>query len=202
MYVPEHFRVTDRDEIERFIAEHAFGTLVTSSEGGTHATHLPFLVERRGTVTFLRGHVARANPHWRQLDGARALAVFVGPHDYISPRWYSTRDSVPTWDYATVHAEGTARLIGERGEVLTLLAALAERYEGDAPDAWRITDLNGDALERFVRAIVAFEIEVRKVDASFKLSQNRSSEDRAGVTAALRERGNHALADAIERRNR
>lgn len=199
MYVPPPFRVDDEAELQRFIAEHPFGTLVTTMQGSPCATHLPFLVERVDAQIVLRAHMARANPHWSSIEGAQALVAFLGPHAYISPRWYESRDNVPTWNYIAVHAYGVPRLTEDRERTLDLLAALSRRHEAGAQNPWALHELSSERLESFLAAIVAFEVPVTRFEAAYKLSQNRTTGDRRGAIAALRADGRGALADAMER---
>jgi transcriptional regulator len=199
MYVPAAFRMDDVSELARFVEEHAFAVLVSAQRGDCVATHVPFLIERDGDATILRAHMARANPQWRAWGASEVLVVFSGPHAYVSPRWYESRDSVPTWNYMTVHAYGTPRLVEDRERVLDLVTALSRRYEGDARDAWDVRELSPERLEAFLDAIVAFDIAVTRLEASYKLSQNRTAADRRGAIAALRREGSGSLADAMER---
>ena len=200
MYVPPAFRVEDRDESLRFVEENAFGTLVSTVNGTCSATHLPFVVERDGESAILRGHVARANPQWQQLEECESLAIFTGPHGYVSPRWYESRNNVPTWDYMAVHLYGRARIVEDRDRIIDSLVKLSERYESGAADPWRIEDLDARKREAFLAAIVAFELRVTRIEASFKLSQNRTEKDRDGVGAALAREGRTELAEEIRRR--
>lgn len=198
MYAPQPFRVDDPERLAAFVAEHSFGTLFTPAESGAVASHLPFLIDRVGAGLRLRAHVARANAHAELLEERDSLAVFVGPHAYVSPRWYESRDNVPTWDYIAVHARGRARIVRERERVIEILAALAARYE-ESEDPWTMRDLGPQRLESFLGAIVAFEIPIARLDGSFKLSQNRSPVERESVAQALRREGRAELADAVAR---
>jgi len=194
-YIPKHFRMDDREALERFVEENAFATLVSQGPEGLAVTHLPFLAERvPGGGLRLLGHVARANPHWRLLEGAgEVLAIFAGPHAYVSPTWYVHHPSVPTWNYAVVHARGKARLLPD-GDLADLLGRLSDTYERDRPAPWRMAGLPADYTAKMMTAIVAFEITVTKLEGKFKLSQNRRPEDIAGVSEALEAQGQGALA--------
>ncbi|HEY4345612.1 MAG TPA: FMN-binding negative transcriptional regulator, partial [Parvibaculum sp.] len=130
MYIPPHFAQPDDGASRALIAAHPFGTLISAGEGAPFATHLPFLIDERGGEAFLTAHMARANPHWKFFDGVReALAIFQGPHGYISPNWYANPGRVPTWNYVAVHVTGAPRIVGgERAhEMLAKLAAAFER---------------------------------------------------------------------------
>ncbi len=199
MYVPSSFRVTDGELIRGFAREHAFATLISTADDAPCATHLPFLVDGDATSMTLRAHMARANGQWRHLTERESLVIFLGPHAYVSPRWYETRDNVPTWDYMAVHAYGRARIVDTPAGVLDILERLSARYEAGTKDPWRMDDLNPTKREGFIRAIVAFEIPVSRVEASYKLSQNRSITERRRVAAELLRGGFTSIAQAIER---
>ncbi|MDH5263168.1 MAG: FMN-binding negative transcriptional regulator [Betaproteobacteria bacterium] len=194
-YVPRHFRFDDPEALERFVAAHAFGTLVSAGAGGLSVSHVPFLPERGADGRLrLRGHVARANPHWQALEAAgEVIAIFAGPHAYVSPSWYEAHPSVPTWNYAVVHARGPARLLPP-GELPALLDRLSRTYEDGRASPWRMETLPPDFMGKLVEAIVGFEIVVETLEGKFKLSQNRSARDREGVAAALEAEGQEALA--------
>src|SRR5450432_976159 len=185
MHVPDSFRIDDEARIKTFVERYDFATLVSSTPGGIVATPLPLLVRRAPTGLILVGHVARANAHWRLLDGdAEALAIFHGPHGYVSPTWYANGPAVPTWNYATVHAYGRPRATEDATFTAELLRELVLRYEKGA-DAWRIEGQPPHFIEELTAAIVCFEMPVDRWEAKFKLGQNRSAEDRAGTIAGL-----------------
>jgi transcriptional regulator len=197
-YVPRHFRVDDREALERFVESHAFGTLVSTGSGGLSVSHVPFLCGRgaEGRMRLL-GHVARANPHWQELESASdVLAIFAGPHAYVSPTWYRNHPSVPTWNYAVVHARGAARLLPE-AELAPLLDRLSRTYEDGRVAPWRMDALPGDYTAKMLGAIVGFEIAVDRLEGKFKLSQNRRPEDVDGVVAALEAQGEAELASLM-----
>ena len=177
LYIPDHFRVDDPTRLADFIARNAFGTLVSSSRAGLQVSHIPFLPERapEGKLRLL-GHVARGNAQWQELEGAEhVLAIFQGPHAYVSPGWYQQHPSVPTWNYAAVHASGRARLM-EEAALHDLLMRLSATYEAGREKPWRMAELPADYVDRMLKAIVGFEIEVERLEGKFKLSQNRPVE--------------------------
>jgi transcriptional regulator len=190
VYTPDAFRVTDPEAIHAIIREVGFGILVSTGEAGLTATHLPFVLEtERGPHGVLLGHMARANPQWQELrEESEVLVLFPGPHAYISPRWYATDPSVPTWNYVAVHAYGRPRLIDDEARVYQLLETLVGAYEGTADGAWEMASRR-DYVAKLSRAIVAFEIEITRLEGKQKLSQNRSPADREGVVAALLQQG-------------
>ena len=157
MYIPTAFRADDRAALFDLIGRHAFGTLVTVIDGAPFATHLPFLLDRERGV--LLGHVARANRHWKALDGsAESLVIFQGPHGYVSPSWYATAPAVPTWNYAAVHVYGVPRLLDESG-LLDLLGRLVAKYESGRERPWTM-DLPADYRRKMLLGIVGFEVKV------------------------------------------
>ncbi|MBM3982428.1 MAG: FMN-binding negative transcriptional regulator [Planctomycetes bacterium] len=189
MYVPAHFAVTDRAALHDFIEAHSFGLLVSEVAGAPFATHLPFLLEReRGPHGALVGHVARANPHWKELATRPALAVFSGPHAYISPRWYEAENVVPTWNYVAVHATGRAIVIEKPGELLEIVRRSVEVFEAGEPQPWEL-DTSGPFVERLLAQIVGFRIEIEALEGKWKLNQNHTAERRVKVVRALDARG-------------
>ncbi len=175
------------------IERHDFGLLVSHgarANGGLIASQIPFLIERRDGRLYLQGHLARANPQVADLDGAsEALAIFQGPHAYISPSWYQAGPAVPTWNYAAVHAYGDARAIADPDWLRGLVRRLTERHEAREPaPPWRMEDLPEAYLESMLNGIVGVEIAVSRLDGKFKLSQNRPAADRPRIIAALERR--------------
>jgi transcriptional regulator len=143
----------------------------------------------------LIGHVARANPQGSALGGRPALAIFQGPHAYISPAWYETpRTSVPTWNYVAVHAYGVPRLVADEAAVHALLAMMVESFEPSGPNPWRMADADPGFLDRMMRGITAFEMPIDRLEGKAKLSQNRPATDRPRIITALEEGGNPSAA--------
>jgi transcriptional regulator len=191
MYTPKYFAENDLEQIYRLIEKYNFGTLIcTTSSGELEMTHLPFILARdEGEMGVLRAHVARANPIWRMFSEAKnVVAVFQGPHAYITPAWYLDRAEVPTWNYTVAHVFGKAHLI-EKEQLRQLLVELVEKHETDADDRWRISDVPEQLFERMLEEIVGFEIIIDNFKGKFKLNQNRIRGDREGVIGGLRERG-------------
>jgi transcriptional regulator len=188
MYLPRHYHEQDSEQLFALMAHHGFATLVTAGDGIPFATHVPLLAERHPVHgDRLLGHMARANPQWRSFPETReALAIFHGPHAYVSPRYYVTAPHVPTWNYATVHAYGTPRVIEEPSEVLRILRESTAKYESGAASPWS-PEQAPDYVARLLAGIVAFELRLTRLEGKFKLSQNRSEEDRRGVIQALQD---------------
>ncbi len=190
MYVPEHFAESDRETLLETIREIGFGLLVGTVEGRPFATHLPFLVEGAPGEERLVAHMARANPHWRAFAaGHEALAVFQGPHAYVSPRWYESANAVPTWNYVAVHIYGVPRIVDNPERAYAAQRRLVEHYEAGRARPWRIEELDRAAARAMLRAIVNFEMPIARIEGKFKLSQNRTAADRKGVVAALEAEG-------------
>jgi transcriptional regulator len=186
MYLPNSNRIDDEGKIAAFIDQFSFATLIS----GADVSHLPLVLRRNAAGGYtLAGHVARANEHWKRMDGATdALAIFLGPHAYVSPTWYATSPAVPTWNYAVVHAHGKPRVIDDPALTRASLRELVARHE-PAPGGWSVDALPAKLEERLVAAIVAFEMPVERFEAKFKLGQNRSAADREGTVAALERAG-------------
>ena len=183
MYTPKHFEQTNASALWDFIEEHAFGTLLTVADGRPTLSHLPFLPDRSARV--LHCHVARANPHWQEIQRSpQALAIFMGPHGYVSPTWYAERGGVPTWNYSVVHVHGEARAVDDAERTRKHVEALAAKYERGRPSPW-VPDYD----TRRVSGIVGIDLHVSRLEGKFKLSQNRSDTDRARVVAALEASG-------------
>ena len=204
MYIPPRYRVSDDAVIDAFLRAHGFGTLISQGSGGLMATHLPFELSHDAEGRRrLGGHVSRANPQWRQLEeGGEALLVVLGPHTYISPTWYD-HPNVPTWNYQAVHAYGKIRTIHTPEDLTPDLRALAVHYEPPSQPEPRfdLDRMPPDLRAAEMKGIVGFELLVSRVDAAFKLSQNRHARDKAEIVARLRERGDDAsgaIADAME----
>jgi transcriptional regulator len=188
MYIPKHFREDDLDTVHNLIRTYSFATLITQHEGVPFATHLPFILDsKRGPNGTLLAHMARANPQWHDfVSEQEVLVIFQGPHAYISPSWYEVELSVPTWNYAVVHAYGIPRLIEDGEELYKLLKILIETHEAQVEKPWPF-QLPNDYLQKMMRGIVGFEIEITRIEGKFKMSQNRTESERENVIAALQE---------------
>jgi len=189
-----------------------FANLVTMGSEGLDATPLPLMLDPSdGPHGSLIGHIARANPQWRTTDTAHeALAIFSGPDSYITPSYYETKrltgKVVPTWNYVTVHARGRISFFQEPEALLDLVRRLTDRHEGERPAPWAVSDAPADFIQSQLRAIVGLRLEITQLTGKWKMSQNRSPADRAGVVAGLRADGGpvaeavaDAVADAMER---
>ena len=185
MYMPPAFAVNDRAHALRVMTDHPFALLVGPADDGTpFATHAPLVAMDTAAGVVLEGHMAKANPHWRWLAAQReVLAIFNGPSTYVSPAHYDTRMAVPTWNYVAVHVYGSISLVEERADKDRLLKGLIERHEPAYAAQWR--DLPEDFTSRMLDAIVGFRIQASRVEAKFKVSQNRSSSERERIGEAF-----------------
>jgi transcriptional regulator len=188
MYIPKAFREDDSRTLHAFMRKYSFATLVTQQNGVPFASHVPFILDaERGPHGTLLAHMARANPQWHDFDKAQeVLVIFQGPHAYISPSWYEVELSVPTWNYAVVHAYGLPHLIEDEKELYNLLKTLIQTHEANFEKPWTF-QLPDDYLQKMMRSIVGFEIQITRLEGKFKLSQNRTATERENVIAALQE---------------
>jgi transcriptional regulator len=206
VYLPPAFAETREEALAAHIERHDFGLLVTHGAAGTIASQIPFLLERRDGKVLLQGHLARPNPQLADLDGAtEALAIFAGPHAYISPSWYEATPAVPTWNYATVHAYGPARRIQDADWLRELVRRLSDRHEAREASPWRMQDLPEPYVQSMLKGIVGIELAVMRLEGKFKLSQNRPAGDRPRIIAALERRADpesQAVAALMRERER
>jgi transcriptional regulator len=204
VYLPPAFTETRREVLLAHIERYDFGTLVTHGAAGLIASQIPFLAEERDGRLFFQGHLARVNPQIGDFEGENeALAIFAGPHAYISPSWYEAGPAVPTWNYATVHAYGAARRIEDADWLRDLVRRLSDRHEAREPEPWRMQDLPEPYLQSMLKGIVGVELAVTRLEGKFKLSQNRPAADRPRIIAALERRANAdscAVADLMRQR--
>jgi transcriptional regulator len=206
VYVPTHFEENDVGVLHGLIRAYPLGALVTATPGGLDANHIPFLVHPDpAPFGTLQGHVARANPVWRESQTATdALVIFQGPQSYISPSWYPTKHDtqkvVPTWNYVVVHAHGPLRVIDDAAWLRAHLEALTREHESTRPAPWAITDAPADFVAGMITALIGVEITIARLRGKWKVSQNRSARDRNGVVDGLTRDGTGAalsMADLV-----
>jgi transcriptional regulator len=187
MYIPPAFREDDLATLHALMRDYSFAILVTQQGGAPVATHLPLLLDaERGPYGTLLGHMSRANAQWTGFTGEQeALAIFQGPHAYITPSWYEPGLNVPTWNYAVVHAYGKPRVIEDQAALIRLLYASIQTYESGFERPWQL-DMPDEAFLGKLKGIVGFEMEITRLEGKFKLSQNRSETDQARVAEELR----------------
>jgi transcriptional regulator len=206
VYIPKLYKELDPETIAEFIRSNEFATLVSFDGERPVATHLLLGLESTdGNSMVLSGHMARANQQWHSFSAAQdVLAIFAGPHTYVSPRWYN-HVNVPTWNYIAVHAYGRPRVITDHDELYRLLKKLVDEHEADsgAMPAYRLETLPEDFRERQMQAIVGFQIDVTRIEASYKLSQNRDQQSYDNVVTELYRRADdnsQAVADSMKSR--
>ena len=203
MYRPDAFREDDPEILARLIDGNSFATVISLDQNGMVASHLPLLLDRsRGPHGAMRGHMARANQQWKAFDGnTEVLVIFQAPHAYISPTWYETQASVPTWNYAVVHAHGAPHLLTEAAEVRDLLEQTIQKHESPFENPWSLDRLDPEFIASLATQIVAFEIPIARIEGKLKLSQNRPMNDRLAAIAGLRRQATPnslAIAAAME----
>jgi len=206
MYTPERFKVSDLQTMHADMERWNFATLISpDAEGGLQVTHLPLLLKRgAGRLGALGGHMAKANPHWKSFSGTQeSLAIFHGPHAYISPRWYHTDQTVPTWNYVVVHASGRPRLLEGIESMQAHLMQLIQFQEGTGPSSWGPEKLSQETYAALLKAIVCFEMPILRIEGKAKLGQNRSRGDIEGLIQGLQatdRAANHELAEITQSR--
>ena len=202
MYIPKLYREEDRGKILEFLRQNDFATLVTYNGEKPVASHLLMGILEMDERLYINGHMSKANPQWKTFEKSPdALMIFQGPHTYISPTWYN-HVNVPTWNYQSVHVYGKPRVMTEYDEAYELLTRLVDKYESNSH--YQLETLPKDFVEKEIKGIVAFQIEVTKIEANYKLSQNRKDEDYSNIIAQLEKRTDdlsHGVAEAM-RENR
>jgi transcriptional regulator len=194
MYLPGHFAESRSEVLHALMRAQPFATLVTQGGKGLNADHLPLhLAADIAPHGVLHGHVARANPLWRDAADSEVLVIFQGPQAYVTPSWYETKradgKAVPTWNYVVVHARGRLRVIDDPAWLREQLETLVESHEAAFAEPWHIADAPPDYIGKMLGAIVGIEIVISELSGKWKTSQNQPGINRAGVVAGLREQG-------------
>lgn len=200
IYIPPHHRERDVNVIHDFMDEFSFATVVSATPD-LRASHVPVLLDRHiQPFGRLLGHLARNNPQLAAFDGKQqTMILFQGPHAYVSPSWYVSKQNVPTWNYAAVHASGRARAVDDAAELESFLAQLTTRHETFEGTGWTMDGLAENYRTKMLRGAVLFVMDIESLEAKFKLGAERSVEDKAGMIAGLRaSRGGQALAGFLE----
>ncbi len=190
MYVPQHFEVTNRKEALAFIKANVFGQLISSVESRLFSSHIPFFLgnDERSLIC----HVAKGNPQWKGIEGQEVLVTFQGPHDYVSPSWYNS-PGVPTWNYQAVHVYGKPELITETEKLKNIVNKLTRVHESSVKRPWE-----PEYKDSLLNAIIGVEIKIADIQCKYKLSQNRSENDRLQVAKELNNRGSVQLSRAMK----
>jgi len=194
MYAPKHNRLEDRVALLAYMRAYSFAALTTAGPAGLMATHLPFVIEDSDGRIRLLAHMAKANPQWREFAaGTDALVIFMQPHAYVSPRLYDSRQNVPTWNYVAVHVYGRPVLIEEREAKIELQQKLIRQH--DAGYLEQMAELPESYLDAKLAAIVSFSLEVTRIDARYKLSQDKNPAERERIARDLEAGGEGVAAD-------
>ena len=190
MYVPDNFRIDDRAALHALIRAYPFAALISSGASGLNGTHLPTVLKDEGVHGVVECHLARANPHWKELaEGREALMIFSGPEAYVSPNWYpskaETHKAVPTWNYAVVHAYGTPEIVKDAAWTRRHVSEISDQQERSEPRPWSLAEAPENYVEMMLRGIVGFRFVISRLEGKAKMSQNREARDRDGVVAGL-----------------
>jgi transcriptional regulator len=208
MYIPNHFNEPSIDVMQALMRDYPLSTLVTLSADGLNANHIPLhWVDNGSDYGCLHGHVARANPLWKESGSSNeVLAVFQAENAYISPSWYATKQQtgkvVPTWNYAAVHAYGTLRVIDDAVWIRKQLEYMTAHHESAFPEPWAVSDAPHDFTEKLIGQIVGIEIGVTRLLGKWKVSQNQSAENRNGVSKGLQQSGKLEMAAMVAVNNK
>jgi transcriptional regulator len=194
MYQPEHYRVEDVAQMHALMRARPFAALISCGSNGLYATHLPTVLKDEGAHGLIECHLARANPHWKDLaEGNEALMIFQGAEGYITPNWYPSKTLhgkvVPTWNYAVVHAYGRPEMMQDKDWLRRHVSELTAQQERNEPQPWMVTDAPASYVDVMLRGIVGFRFPVMRLEGKWKMSQNRDVQDREGVAKGLGQRG-------------
>ncbi len=202
MYIPPAFKEDDLNRQHELIRQHPLGLLISSSADGLQASPLPFhLVADGSSFGRLQGHLSRANPHLRTLDGGDVLIVFKGGDAYVTPTWYRSKTEhgkvVPTWNYVMVQVRGTVRVIDDHEWLRSQITRLTHDHESSRPEPWHVTDAPSSYIDGQINGIVGLEIEIRQIEGKWKVSQNRPEADRRGVADGFQSSGDAAMSSLV-----
>jgi transcriptional regulator len=209
MYIPQQFAESRPEVLHELMQSHPLSTFVVFARTELLANHIPLLLDStRGQYGTLRGHVARSNPVWRHFGSTpEALAIFQGPHSYVTPSWYAAKQAdgkvVPTWNYAVVHAYGQPTAVEEPDWLRAHVTQLTSAHESQRAEPWHVADAPRDYVEQMLKGIVGIEMTITRIQGKWKVSQNRQVADRRGVVAGLRARAtgqSEAMAALVEER--
>jgi transcriptional regulator len=203
MYRPDHFRIDDIAQMHALMRARPLAALVSAGPSGLYATHLPVVLKSEGEFGAIECHLARANPHWKDLaEGGEAMMIFQGPEAYITPNWYASKAEtgkvVPTWNYAAVHAYGKPQVMQDKAWVLRHVSDLTAQQEAGEPQPWAVTDAPESFIDVMLRGIVGFRFDITRLEGKWKMSQNREMADRVTTAAGLEQRGKNEDAQVAE----
>jgi transcriptional regulator len=209
MFVPDHFRVDDVRQMHELMRGRPFAALISSGAAGLYASHLPTVLKEEGEHGVIECHLARANPHWRELaEGHEALMIFQGPEGYITPNWYATKAQtgkvVPTWNYAVVHAYGRPAVMEEKEWLVRHVGELTAQQEKTEAQPWKLSDAPDSYIDVMTRGIIGFRFAITRLQGKWKMSQNRVEQDWKGVVTGLNSRATGddlEMAETVSRQN-
>lgn len=202
MYIPKHFKITDKEIMYDFIEKNSFATLFSNHNGEPYATHLPFTLDRRND--FLYSHFAVQNEQWKDIGNQKVLVIFQGPHCYISPSWYETNKAVPTWNYVAIHAYGQMEIIENKQEIFNSLLDMVNKYE-DPESSYNLNDVDSTFIEGMSRGIVGFKVKITEIEGKAKLSQNHSIKRQELIIKQLEntsDQNNQEIAELMKKNRR
>ena len=190
MYIPKRFLKDDIDKLKGMMVNHSFATLITHNESGVEANHIPLILNKLGQKDVLQGHIAKANPLWKNIkDKSEVLIIFNGPNCYISPNYYPTKQEngkvVPTWNYISVHVKGIVSFIHDDQWILKMLNDLTNQYEANQPVPWSVSDAPQAYIDKMLSAIVGLEIDILSITGKWKVSQDKTEENKQGIIRGL-----------------
>ena len=192
MYIPQANKEDRLSVLHQLMEDQPFASLITVGSSGLFASHIPMVLEQNGGMGILRGHISRANTQWRDHSSSvEALAIFSGPQHYITPSWYQEKEEsgkvVPTWNYVVVHAYGHLKVVEDRDWLIAHLQKLTSIHEAESPAPWKISDAPAGYIASQIKGIVGLEMAIERLEGKWKVSQNRSEQDRSGVAKGLGE---------------
>jgi transcriptional regulator len=198
MYIPKYFKINDEKVIFNLIEENSFATLISQHNGEPYASHLPIILNKDERALY--GHFARANGHWKDIEKQQVLVIFQGPHCYISPSWYETKDAVPTWNYVAAHVYGEMEILENDAEVFDSLQQMVKKYE-NPNSSYQLDDVDSSYVEGLSKGIVGFKINITRMEGKAKLSQNHPVERQELVIQQLEKasvENNKKIADLMK----
>jgi transcriptional regulator len=190
MYIPKRFLQDDIHKLKGMMASYSFATFITQNGAEIEANHMPLILNKSAERDVLQGHIAKANPMWKNLkDKSEVLIIFNGPNCYISPNYYPTKIEngkvVPTWNYVSVHVKGIVSFIHDEQCVLTMLNNLTDHYEANQPVPWSLSDAPQAYIDKMLSAIVGLEIDIVSITGKWKVSQDKTEVNQKGVIEGL-----------------
>jgi transcriptional regulator len=192
MYIPKYYEENDTEKLVEFMQANSFAVMVTAVGGSPWGTHLPFVVKQESGKIVLTTHMSRANEQWKTLEEQEVLVIFTGPHAYISPSSYEKKQNVPTWNYIAAHAYGKPRIISEQDKVKEVLEAMIHTYEEAYYRQWK--ELSQEYVDSMIKGIVAFDIEVTRLQGKYKLSQNKTVNEQRNIISKLEKNEDSSIA--------